>query len=91
MRIENRQIPQITDKPTAAAASKPSGASATAHTSDVVALSYNLQLSGTSSAQAERDAAVASLKHAYEAGAIRPDPARVAGRLIAWSSSQDGE
>jgi hypothetical protein len=84
MRIEYTQTPVIGGKTRAAAAPKACGSAPTTAASDVVALSYHLQLSMIEAPSGGREAAIDSLTRAYEAGAIRPDAARVANRLMNW-------
>jgi hypothetical protein len=83
MRIENGAVPQI---PGGVKSSSPRSAqaAATAATSDIIALSHNLEFVGTALArvESEREWVVNALHTAYTEGAIRPDPQRLASLLL---------
>jgi hypothetical protein len=60
-------------------------ASTLANTTDLVCLSVKVQYVEPQAQAQSRAVSVEALKGAYEAGAIRPDAARLASTLLRWS------
>jgi hypothetical protein len=65
------------------AADKRSSSGALENTTDLLALSSGLTLRLTG-AEMERDALLESISKAWAAGTFRPNPDRVASKLIGW-------
>lgn len=69
---------------------RPSAAQSTSGTADLVSLSFSLQ-AVTGYEDSSREVAVNALKQAYESGAIRPNPGRLAGTLLRLAFDSRGE
>ena len=95
MRIGNIQLPPIPGVERASvsrrvdAADRPSSSGPLENTTDLLALSSGLSLRLTGAvAEPERQALLESISKAWAAGTYRPNPDRLASKLIDWGFDQ---